>query len=82
MSGAENPVKLEPHPLVVALKRSKRSHLAMLGIVLLLYLVAIVVLLISWGTHNAGLQMQMASFGMLAILVLLIIHSWIVKGRR
>jgi len=62
-----------PHPLQRAVGQSRRSDLVLISIVLLFYFlfyfVAPVFLNVSWASHNAGMQMQVAGLGMTVLYI-------------
>jgi putative membrane protein len=68
--------------IVEAWKESSRPQRAMLIIIGVFYLSMIVTLLFTWARHKPPLRPELVGFAMLSMLVIMIWHSWMVKGPR
>ncbi len=68
--------------IVKEFKESPRSHQAILAILVFWLVLASIVHFITWVTHNPPLKPEMVGGSMLVLLVVLIWHSWLVKGPR
>jgi putative membrane protein len=71
-----------PHTLSNAVKGSTPTELAMIGVMLAFYLAMSVTWPITWARHDAGLQMQAATYGTLVMYAVCVWHSVQVKGPR
>lgn len=68
--------------IVDAWKGSTRTQRAMIGLVLLYFLSAVIVLLAAWGRHKPPMYPWLIAYAMVSMLAISVWHSVMVKGWR